>query len=407
MNAPVLLTREDRPPAMAAQLRIFGGRLDGVDYPLEEGGSIRLGHALDNDIVVRGNATRGCRIALHAGPGRMSVELLAGEARLLGQALEIGRQVPLPHFVPLGIGEYNLAIGAPGDPRWAEAESLSRHLGEPGDAMAPVRQAGLPASAAQMRRRAVSVTNHLPRWTRRPAVLFGGALLLLGVLALSPVRDWATRDLQGAESARRALVAGGFAGVTVAEGADGDRLVFAGTVQDEDRLAELRELVVADFPGAQVDVDTTAALARGATDILAAEGVDAEARPAGLGVIEVQSEYLPADRQRELQARLKADLPALQQARFALTGQRGGQDLAYYFSSATYGLATFVDGEPGHLVTADGSFWFEGAMLPTGHEIVSARNGRVTLKRNGMVEEILINPSAPAPGLTAGNPQGV
>jgi type III secretion protein D len=403
VNAPTLLTREDCLPATAAQLRIFGGRLDGVDYPLQDGGSVRLGHALDNDIVVRGHGTRGCRIALHAGAERMSVELLTGEARLLGQPLEIGRRVPLPHFVPLGIGEYSLAIGRPGDPRWLEAESLSRQLAETGAPAVPVP---LPVAATDMRRRALSVTNHLPRWTRRPAVLFAGALALLALLGMGAMRDWATRDLRGVEPARRALAAGNFAGITVAD-ADGDgRLEFAGTVQNEDRLAELRTLVADDFAGSQVDVDTSAALARAATDILAAEGIDAEASPAALGVLEIQSEYLPADRQRELQDRLKADLPALSQARFVLTGQRGGQDLAYYFSSATYGLATFVDGDPGHLVTADGSLWFEGAMLPTGHEVVSVRNGRVTLKRNGLIEEILVNPSTSAAGPAMGNSQG-
>lgn len=391
MNAPAFLS-----PARTRVLRVFGGRLDGAEYRVAPGRALRLGHGLDNDIVLRGAGTRGCRLDLGANGDTLSVTLVAGEAHLLGQRLEPGQAIILPPFVPLAIGEYSLAVGAPNDERWPEAEALARQVA----AIAPstgTEIAAMPSRSERTelaRTRAASLAQHLPRWMRHPALLLAGAGLLLAVLAIDPIRDYATSDIRDAETARLALASGGFAGVTVVDDGSAPGLMFTGTVADDAALASLRELVAEDFPGARLDVGTSAALARAADDILAAEGVDAVTRPAGLGTLVVESEYLPADRQRDLTERLKADLPGLARTRFVLTGERGADDLGYFFNSARYGLATFVDGQPGYLVTADGSFWFEGATLPTGHEIVAARAGRITLERDGLVEEILV--TAPA-----------
>lgn len=400
MNAPVFLGQP-----RTRVLRVFGGRLDGAEYRLPPGRSLRLGHALDNDVVLRGAGTKGCRFELRAGEDALSVTLVSGEAHLLGHKLAPGQPILLPPFVPLAVGEFGFAVGPQDAERWPEAEALAGQLALM-DAPLPV--AVRPQLVELARQRAASLSHYAPRWLRHPATMLGGALALFAVLAVGPIRDYATRDIRDAETARMALAAGGFSGIVVAQDPAGEALVFTGSVADDDELAELRALVADDFPGARLDVDTSAALASAASDILAAEGVDAEARASGLGIITVSSEYLPADRQRELTDRLKADLPGLKRARFVLTGERGPGDLAYFLNSSRYGLATFVDGEPGYLVTADGSYWFEGAMLPTGHEILSARAGRITLERNGLVEEILLGPATPfvpvAGARTASNP---
>lgn len=392
MNAPAFIS-----PTRTRVLRVFGGRLDGAEYRIAPGRSLRLGHGLDNDIVLRGTGTKGCRLDLGANENTMSVTLVAGEAHLLGQRLEPGQSIILPPFVPLALGEYSVAVGTADDARWPEAEALARQVAAiaPANAsdVATTDVAALPvrsARAEQARTRVASLAQHLPRWMRHPALLLAGSGLLLAVLAIDPIRDYATSDIRDAETARLALSSGGFAGVTVVDDGSASGLVFTGTVTDDAALASLRELVAEDFPGARIDVGTSAALARAADDILAAEGIDAVSRPGGLGMLVIESEYLPADRQRDLTQQLKADLPGLARTRFVLTGTRGPDDLAYFFNSARYGLATFVDGQPGYLVTADGSFWFEGATLPTGHEVVTARSNRITLERDGLVEEILV-----------------
>jgi type III secretion protein D len=46
-------------------------------------------------------------------------------------------------------------------------------------------------------------------------------------------------------------------------------------------------------------------------------------------------------------------------------------------------IASLVPGDPAYLVTADGSRYFIGAMLPTGHRITQIDKASVTLDLNG------------------------
>jgi type III secretion protein D len=46
-------------------------------------------------------------------------------------------------------------------------------------------------------------------------------------------------------------------------------------------------------------------------------------------------------------------------------------------------IASLVPGDPGYLVTADGSRYFIGAQLPTGHRITQIDKSRVTLELHG------------------------
>ena len=48
-------------------------------------------------------------------------------------------------------------------------------------------------------------------------------------------------------------------------------------------------------------------------------------------------------------------------------------------------LSSIVPGDPSYVVTADGTRYFEGALLPTGHRIASIHEREVLLERSGTV----------------------
>ena len=51
-------------------------------------------------------------------------------------------------------------------------------------------------------------------------------------------------------------------------------------------------------------------------------------------------------------------------------------------------IASLVPGEPGYLVTADGSRYFVGAVLPSGHRVTAIAQQRVTLERDGQSQTL-------------------
>jgi hypothetical protein len=180
--------------------------------------------------------------------------------------------------------------------------------------------------------------------------------------------------------------------------------VIRGIVKDDAALARLRLVVAQRMGTATLDVDTMDGLAAAATDLLRAQGIDGEAVPRRGNALLVTAEFLPADRQAELVKLIKEDVPGVSRVLFAADPERGDRDLQYFFSGSEYGLATFVDGNPGYISTADGTRWFPGAQVPTGHRIVTIGNGRASFERNGQIEELVLGPQTPpAPGQPVAN----
>ncbi|MBO9623394.1 MAG: hypothetical protein J7500_11855 [Sphingomonas sp.] len=391
MNAPFL-----SPTVGTPVLRVLSGRLSGAEHRLHSGKFVRIGHGFDHDIVLRDATTRGLSIELDLGEEMANVRVVAGQIGLLGRPVAAGEQVALPAYVPMMLGGFAVAIGDPASERWEEAARLSTMIapaGEPQEIAAHAHAALGERVATRLypMRGALALDRHWPVYA-----LFAAALLLLLALA-GPATKWVSSQFHDGAADQSVLAAAGFGGLTITEGPAGP--VIKGIVKDDAALARLRLLVAQRIGAATLDVDTMDGLAAAATDLLRAQGVDGEAVPRRGNALLVTAEFLPADRQAELARLIREDVPGITRVQFAADPARGDRDLQYFFSGSEYGLATFVDGDPGYITTADGTRWFAGAQVPTGHRIIAIGNGRASFERNGQIEELVLGPQTPpAPG---------
>jgi type III secretion protein D len=53
-------------------------------------------------------------------------------------------------------------------------------------------------------------------------------------------------------------------------------------------------------------------------------------------------------------------------------------------------IASLVPGEPAYLVTADGSRYFVGALLPSGHRVLLIADKTVTVERDGQLTKLTL-----------------
>lgn len=387
MNAPFA------PPATGATvLRVLSGRLQGAEHRLHSGKFVRVGHGFDHDIVLRDSSTRGLSLELHLGEDVATIRVVAGQANLFGRPVGAGEEATLPAFIPMVLGGITVAVGDTGSERWTETARLCSMLApcEDVDGNLDRRRAALGerfATRLYPMRDAFSFERRWPLY----AMLVAGLLLLTALTG--PATRWIGRQLHNSESDRAMLAAAGFGGLTVTESTTGP--VIHGIVKDDAALGRLRQLVAGSMASAVLDVDTMQGLAAAATDLLRAQGIEGEAKPGRGNALLVTAEFLPADRQTELARLIKRDVPGISRVVFAADGSRGDRDLQYFFSGSESGLATFVDGNPGYITTADGTRWFAGAQVPTGHKIIAIGNGRVSFERDGQIEELLLGPSTP------------
>jgi hypothetical protein len=360
-------------------LKLLSGRLAGKAYPLDGRDRVSIGHALANDVVLRGAGTRDCSIELQLNPDTAQLRVLQGQVELLGRTLEAGEQAVLPAYLPFRLGEYLVAHGAPVSPRWEDAGKI---------ADTPCGVAVGPLQAPRLFDRLFDMGRaRLGRIDRKTARLATGAacIILLGIAVAQPLGTLVAGHADTAALQRQVRQAG-FTGVNVAEASDGS-LTVGGVVRDEPELARLRALAQQQGEGVIVDAQTGPQLAAAATDILQSKGVTARVSPAQPGALVVRAGYMPADRQAVVKADLQKDLPAVKQVGFKVDDSLDASPLQAFFTQSGAGLATII-ADPAHIVTADGSHWFPGSTLPTGHHLVSVSPSAVTFEKDGRLEQI-------------------
>lgn len=369
-------------PAGPVRLRVLSGRLAGAEHRLPPGRSVTVGHSFENDVVLRGDGTAGLSAELHLGDGATLLRVLSGTVVALGRELSAGEELLLPPYLPVRLGEFAWAVGADDHARWDEAASIA------GSVARPLEQAAHAQPRADVRQR---IATRGDRWLqvgrkRARTIIAAVSALVLTAVAIPSFDYWRAAQNHDPAAVKRKLAAAGFPGLAVAADPGGAGVLITGAVAD-DRTAERLDAFAAEqLPGALIEVETATGMAAAASDVLRANGVDARAEGVRPGTIAVLSAYLPVDKQREVEELLRRDIPTLRHVEFRAAAGKGSDDLRHFFNSGRFGAASFVDGDPGFITTADGSRWFAGATLPTGHKIVSVGHGQVTLERAGQIE---------------------
>jgi type III secretion protein D len=131
---------------------------------------------------------------------------------------------------------------------------------------------------------------------------------------------------------------------------------------------------------AQVDAWVNEALAADLVEVLRVNGVRAEAQVRGRGQAQVTTHITDATRLAHLKALLQRDVPGVLDVVMnstALASDRPPSSTRV--DDPGKRVASVVPGDPPYVVTADGTRYFQGALLPTGQRIESIREREVAL----------------------------
>lgn len=364
-------------------VRVIEGRLSGREYPLGQQDRICIGHALANDMVLRGRGTRDMMLELRRNGDGIVLKVLRGQVDLLGRPLEEGEEAALPPYLPFRLGEFILAHGLTTSDRWEDASRAAAS-----SEIMPKTSLPAPRLSERLYRLGREQVEAVDRRFGLPRMALAGFSLVTVTLAAGAL--WSDLEARNGSppAFEETLRDNGLGGLTVTSSPAGG-LIVSGVLASEAELEKLHRVAA----GAQVpvilDVNALGALARAATDVLLAQGMDAETEvdPASPGSLIIRAPYLTADRQQELRELLMRDVPGLHNVAFTIDDARGVNALQSFFSASGAGLATLVE-DPPHIVTADGARWFPGAVLPTGHHLISIEKDRVRFEKDGRVEEL-------------------
>jgi type III secretion system YscD/HrpQ family protein len=393
LNLRARATEAEQADGAALCLEIVAGPRAGARVPVEAGRTLRIGHAFDDDVVIRHPSVRGVRALLSCDADGLRLRVEAGTVMVLGVPVEVGGAARLPRWTPFAIGESILAVGPERGRGWHECRRLARQLVADRDDASPTKTAAGERDPAMSAPESSALARMWhARWWRVPALLVMTAVVALVAVLASPappgVRPAA--DLHATQLLRAALLDEGLSHLKIASAASGG-MVLQGLVDRETDRARLAERLTREGLSVRLDLGTGEQLARQVGDVMRLNGIAAQVRHVGRGVVEMRF-VDPGAPQRELiESAVRRDVPGL--AGLVLEVSPAPEPAERAPSRPTNvgkRVVNVVYGPRGYVVTADGSRYFSGAFLPSGHRIARISADEVELERDGKTSRLAL-----------------
>lgn len=380
----------------ALELRVLAGPQAGARIALTPGGRVDVGSldATGCHVVLRDPQVTEQRVRLHVGVDDASLEVLSGRVLLAGRWLTAPATVPWACYAPIRVGDTVLAIGQDQSEGWARAESMALvPLAEADAVDAPQRpDPGIPASTEA----AVSVApagrprRRLETWL----AIFGGALTLVasGLLAFVSVATPAHVGMESpAQRLTRLLQVPEFSGLRVVT-AEGDRLRVQGDLLTNADRRRLEAQLSAAALSPVLDVRVGEQIAAGVREVFRMNGVVAETAPpielAQVGTVRVATRVADPAVLQHAEAVARRDVPGLSGLQVSNSPPAAIPVSTPVADDPGKRVASIVPGEAPYVVTVDGTRYFTGAMLPSGHRLSAISEQEVLLDKDGVVSSL-------------------
>lgn len=390
MQAPV---DHDLPLSDAAtaglQLQVLAGPQQGARAAVPQGLPFTLGGSADCDIVLRGLAGLPLAVRLCLQPQALRVEVLQGQLQLAGQSLAAGQTTHCPPDAELVLGPVRIGLVTAPEP-------VHDHDVPTGATIAPDAPATADAPMATPARLPATAPARSRWWAGRrgwQALVAGGGALAavsVGMLASAytqPVSAPAREPL--AQQAQATLQAAGLGQLRVRPDAEGSGLLVTGYLDTGAQRAQAEQLMAAQHLPARWQVHVNQQVADAVADVYRINGVPARARAVGEGAVAVTTREADASRLDRVRDAARRDVPGLAAIEARNEPPPAPPGPMPVVDDPGKRLASIVPGEPPYVVTADGTRYFEGALLPTGHRIAGIERHRVLLDRDGAVTPLV------------------
>lgn len=367
-------------PSLDYELRVLSGGQRGAASAVRPGDTLRIGREWSNDVVLQDAGDSLARLLLQD-DGSLALQVEGGDCVVDGTPLAAGEPAALALYTPFTVGDTRMAVGRIGAPQWAalfdeapaEAEAATAEL--PPATESPDHEAPLP-----VHRSGSSAVKRLLAGGAALVAVSVGALTLawaMGPGALSPAQE--------VQQLRQTLAHLGF-GMLDAEHRDG-QLMVVGHLDTQAQRSRLEQALAGQSP-ARVAVWINEQVSASVADVYRLNGISADVKSGGPGVVHVRTREADHEKLERVQTAARRDVPGLNQLVASNDAPPAAPRPEAGVNDPGKRVAAIVPGEPAYVVTADGTRYFEGAMLPTGHRILAILSDRVQMERDGQASTL-------------------
>jgi type III secretion protein D len=395
-------------PSPSFELRVLQGEQQGARTAVLAGSTIHIGADLDSDVVLRGlgpqsESDAGMRLSVKAAADGVHLAVQQGQVQVDGRTVGPGQTLVLAMGTPLTLGSTQIALVQSDAPDadadaagTATASGASADEGEGAEQAAAASAASSAPSSATPS--ATPSTNAGPdrfvSWPRR-LLTGGGALAAVSVGVLAFAYSAVPAPPTPAQQAQRAetlLHGAGMARLTVRSDGQGV-LHVSGYLDTPAQRARAEQLLAAERAPNSLHARATAptqwqvwvneSVVGAVQDVFRAKGIPARAEAVGPGAVRVQTSVSDPLVLEEVRSTARRDVPGLTALDVHNTVP-SAQGRPVIVDDPGKRVASIVQGDPPYIVTVDGTRYFEGALLPSGHRIAGIAEKQVLLEFNGV-----------------------
>ena len=375
----------ERPPVQL-EVRVLDGELRGARTIVNAAYTLKASPDLGSDVVLRSQELGGRTVAFRAHGHGVLVHVRGGDAQAGDQRFDEGQKFLFPLYRPLTLGGLVLAFGQPDDPAWLQLGTEVPVEQDEADPLSAAAYIGFDAEAAQaVSQQAAQASASSTPWSKWLAMAGSAvAAVSMGVWALAyavaPAGPTPEQQVQAAQAdLRRAGLAG--LSVNLADGAA--TMLVSGYLDKTAQRAQAEQLMAnRDLP-TQFRIWVNEDLVVAVRDVFRVQGVPADIKALGPGAMLAETHVADAGRLDAIKAVARRDVPGLTAIEVHNVPPPAAPDPAPIIDDPGKRVSSIVPGHPAYIVTADGTRYFQGALLPTGHRIVAVNTGEVLLERGG------------------------
>lgn len=380
MNAPAH-------PERAFEIRVLDGEQRGASAAVRPGVPLSVSGRWQSDIVLRSRAVNGHSIELLLHGDEIELKTREGSARVGEKILEAGQSTRVPLYTPIVVGDTPVALGELGASAWGPLFARSADGGaDPATGgNADAAAGGHPASAG------LNALVAAPQKWSRALLLGGGALTVASLSVLAFAFAVAPQKQTTAERVRHAqalLASQGFSALAVRPDENG-QLVLSGYVDTTAQRARAEQVLVDAGITPRMDIKVEDSIVAAVSEVYRINGVTAEVKATGPGIVSVATSVADPQVLTRIESEVRRDVPGVAQ----LTAQNRPPPRRpapeRIVDDPGKRIAAVVSGNPGYVVTSDGTRYFIGALLPTGHSILSIEGQQVMVERDGEIRPLV------------------
>jgi type III secretion protein D len=380
----------------ALELRVLAGPQAGARAPLARGAAFRLWvtapaaaavePAQPQDLALHSaGAAASLQIEWVSGTAAaavpvLRVQVLQGELRCGAECVCAGQVADWPMRHPLDLDGVQLAWGPMAEAHWQVAAPAAPDPA-PATATSPA-----PTSPAVRAKRGFGAE----RWLATAGVAL--ALGSAGLMALAQLADTGRQETAASPLAlaTRALQASDFNSLSLQKANDG-QLELSGRLATQAQRAHLDQWLQQKGLKPRLAVRVDEQLARDVTDVFRLHGIVAKAQVLENGAVQVQAQERDAGKLQRAEQAARRDVAGL--STLQVDNQPRGRAnvrAALPDDPGKRVTAVVADTDLPYLVTADGSRYFVGALLPSGHRVMHIAESAVTIERDGQLSKLTL-----------------